>query len=349
MQFAEPQFLTIGLILVPLAGLFLLWAKRRQSKALDRLGNKALIDRLSANINWTGRRWRVWLWLLALALIMIALARPQWGSEVREVDQEGLQVMVALDVSQSMLAEDIKPTRLDRAKLEIADLTERLDGDEIGLVLFSGASFVQVPLTTDYLTYLNYLGSAEPGVISRPGTVIGDAIRTATAGFDEELNNQKVLVIMTDGEDHETDPLTMAQKAADDDILIYTIGFGTPDGEPVPETNQFGDVVGYKRDQNGEVVLSRLDESTLQGIAQTANGKYYRATADGRELDSLLSEIDNLQRAQLSSRFETTYIERYQIFLALALGALIIAELIPERKRKEERPTVASSIRLVES
>jgi Ca-activated chloride channel family protein len=126
----------------------------------------------------------------------------------------------------------------------------------------------------------------------------------------------------------------MAQQAADAGVLIYTIGFGTPEGEPVPETNQYGEVTGYKRDQNGEVVLSRLDEGTLQGIAQTANGKYYRATAEGRELDSLLGEIDNLQRAQLASRFETTYIERYQIFLVLALAALIISELIPERKKE---------------
>ena len=332
MQFAQPQFLLLGLILLPAAALFLLWAKRQQKKALNRLGDNSLIRRLSANINWSGRRWQTLLLLSALAFLTIALARPQWGSEVREIEQEGLQVIVALDVSQSMLAEDVKPTRLDRAKLEIRDLTERLDGDEIGLVLFSGASFVQVPLTSDYLTALNYLDSANPGVISRPGTVIGEAIRTAMSGFDDELNNQKVLIVMTDGEDRETDPLSMAQEAADANILIYTIGFGTPEGQPVPETNQYGEITGYKRDQNGEVVLSRLDEKTLQSVAQTGNGKYYRATADGRELDSLLGEIDDLQRTQLQTRFETTYIERFQIFLALALAALIVAELIPDRK-----------------
>ena len=332
MQFAQPQFLLLGLILIPAAALFLLWAMRQQKKALNRLGDNTLIQRLSANINWSGRRWQTLLQLTALAFLIIALARPQWGSEVREIEQEGLQVIVALDVSQSMLAEDVKPTRLDRAKLEIRDLTERLDGDEIGLVLFSGASFVQVPLTSDYLTALNYLDSANPSVISRPGTVIGEAIRTAMTAFDDELNNQKVLIVMTDGEDHETDPLVAAQEAVDANTLIYTIGFGTPEGQPVPETNQYGEITGYKRDQNGEVVLSRLDETTLQSIAQTGNGKYYRAAADGRELDSLLAEIDGLQRAQLQTRFETTYIERFQIFLALALAALIIAELIPDRK-----------------
>ena len=349
MQFAQPQFLLLGLIVLPIAALLMLWAKRQQRKALNRLGDNTLIKRLSENINWNGRRWQRLLQLTALAFLIIALARPQWGSEVREIEQEGLQVIVALDVSQSMLAEDVKPTRLDRAKLEIRDLTERLDGDEIGLVLFSGASFVQVPLTSDYLTALNYLESANPSVISRPGTVIGEAIRTATTGFDDELNNQKVLVVMTDGEDRETDPLAAAQEAANEDILIYTIGFGTPEGQPVPETNQYGEVIGYKRDQNGEVVLSRLDESTLQSLAQTGNGKYYRATADGRELDSLLAEIDDLQRDQLQTRFETTYIERFQIFLALALAALIVAELIPERKTVSKKQSTVNNQQLSSS
>jgi Ca-activated chloride channel family protein len=343
MQFAQPQFLILGLVLLPIVAIFFWWARRKQHMAINALGNDELIARLSADTNWRGRRWRTFLRLLALAMLVIALARPQWGSEVREIEQEGLQVMVALDVSQSMLAEDIKPTRLARAKLEIADLTERLDGDEVGLTLFSGASFVQVPLTTDYLTALNYLDSARPQVISRPGTVIGEAIRTATGAFDDALDNQKVLIVMTDGEDRETDPLAAAQEAADAGVLIYTIGFGTPEGEPVPETNEFGEVVDFKRDQNGEVVLSRLDEGTLQAIAQTGGGKYYRATADGSELDSLLREIDDLQRAQLQSRFETTYIERFQLFLALALGALILAEFIPDRKadsREASRVTV---------
>jgi Ca-activated chloride channel family protein len=331
MIFAYPFFL-VGLILIPAAAFFLIWAAGRRRSALARLGEPALIRRLSANINWRGRRWQSLLRLLALGLMVFALARPQWGSEVREIKQEGLQVMVALDVSQSMLAEDIKPSRLDRAKLEIADLMQRLDGDEIGLVLFSGASFVQVPLTSDYQSALNYMDSAGPNSISRPGTVIGDAIRTAAAAFDPELTSQKVLVVMTDGEDKETDPLTAAQEVADDGVLIYTIGFGTPDGEPIPEVNQYGETVAYKTDAQGNVVLSSLDETTLQAIAQSGGGEYYRATAGGQELDSLLSQIDQLQQAQLQSRFETRYIERYQIFLALALTALVLGELIPERK-----------------
>jgi Ca-activated chloride channel family protein len=151
-------------------------------------------------------------------------------------------------------------------------------------------------------------------------------------GFDPNLSSQKVLLVMTDGEDSETDPIAAAQEAAGEDILIYTIGFGTPEGEPVPETNQYGDVIGYKRDEQGNAVLSKLDEVTLQEVARTGNGEYYRASADGAELDSLLSEIDQLQKAQLESRFETRQIERFQIFLALAVASLLLGELIPDRR-----------------
>jgi Ca-activated chloride channel family protein len=343
MVFAR-SYVLLGFLLVPAVGLFLLWTTKKQRGALTKLGDAVLLGRLTANINWRGRRWQTALRLIALTLFIVALARPQWGSEVQEHQQEGLQVMVALDVSQSMLAQDIKPSRLDRAKLEIADLMDRLDGDEVGLVLFSGASFVQVPLTSDYITALNYLDSAGPRSISRPGTVIGDAIRTAVKGFDPELPSQKVLVLMTDGEDRETDPLAAAREAAGADVLIYTIGFGTAEGEPIPETNAAGEVTGYKKDHSGIVVLSQLDENALQEIASIGNGRYYRAGADGRELDALLGEIDDLQTAQLQSRFETRHIDRFQLFLALALMALVISELIPERRTGRTAPVSAARL-----
>ena len=330
MNFAKPEYLLL-LVTIPAVGMLMYYASKKRKQSLSKLGESPLLRRLTSSINWRGRRWKNVLLLMSLTFFILALARPQWGSEVREIDQEGLQVMVALDVSHSMLAQDIKPTRLDRAKLEIADLMKQLSGDEIGLVLFSGASFIQVPLTSDYYSALSYLDNADPEVISRPGTVIGDAIRTAALGFDPNLSSQKVLIVMTDGEDHETDPLAAAKAVAEEDVLIYTIGFGTPEGEPIPVMDENGSVVDYKRDQNGEVVLSMLDESTLQSIAQTGNGKYYRASADGSELQSLLTEIDSLQKDQLQSRFETTHIERYQLFLAIAIVLLVIGELIPDR------------------
>jgi Ca-activated chloride channel family protein len=272
-------------------------------------------------------------------MLIIAIARPQWGSETQKIDQEGLQVIVALDVSQSMLAHDIAPTRLDRAKLEIRDLARQLNGDEIGIVPFSGAAFLQVPLTSDYTTALTYLQSAGPSLISRPGTVIGDAIRTAAASFDPRLASQKVLVVMTDGEDVESDPLVAASEAADKGVMIYTIGFGTPEGEVVPEIDQNGRTLGVKQDAQGNPIISRMDENTLQKIAETGGGRYYRATADGGELSSLLAEIGSLQKAQLQSRQAVRLIERYQIFLALAFAAMVLAELIPDRVRSRSART----------
>lgn len=336
MTFAHPHFL-YGLILLPFVFLFLLWARNRRREALARIGDPALVAQLSATVNWNGRRWRTRLWFIALALALFALARPQWGSEVQAVEREGVQVMVALDVSQSMLAEDLKPNRLVRARQEIADLMNHLQGDEIGLVLFSGASFIQFPLTSDYGTARAFLDNADPGVISRPGTAIGDAMRTAMRGFDPQRGSQKVIVILTDGEDHEGDPVAVAQEVAAEGVIIYTIGFGSPQGEPIPEFDARGELAGYKRDAQGELVLSRLDEVTLQEIAAAANGRYFRADASGRELDELAAALDELQQAEIESRFQVQQVERYQIFLLAAVMALLVSEFIPERSTPSKK------------
>lgn len=330
MSFGHPFFLWT-LLLVPLSWLFLRWAGRRRLEALARLGQLPLMQQLSASVNWRGRRWQNGLWLVALTSLIIALARPQWGSQLQVVEQEGVQVMVALDVSKSMLAADLKPNRLTRAKQEISDLMDRLQGDEIGLTLFSGAAFIQFPLTSDYDTARAFLNNANPDVISRPGTAIGAAIQTAQSGFDPQRSSQKVIVILTDGEDHEADVLNVAKAAAQQHIIIYTIGFGSPQGEPIPEVDAQGNVTGYKKDANGQTILSRLDEVVLQQIALTTNGRYFRASADGSELDTLASALNSLQKAQLESRFTVQKIERYPLFLALAILALVLHELIPDR------------------
>ena len=335
MTFAKPIFLYGLLILVPMMLLFVGWAARRQQTALARLGNPALVKRLSSSVNWRGRRWRTAIWFLVLVMLLVALARPQWGSEVQEVEQQGIELMVALDVSNSMLAQDVKPDRLSRAKLEISDLMDRLGGDEIGLVLFSGASFIQFPLTSDYTTARTFLDNARPEVISKQGTNIGDAIRTAMSGFDTNRSSQKVIVLITDGENLEGDALTMAQTASDQGILIYTIGFGSVEGEPIPLYDGRGETIGFKKDQNGEVVLSRLDEANLRQIADIGNGQYFRATVDGSELGALIAELNVLQKGELGSRVESFGIERFQIFLWVALIGLIVTEFIPDRVRQK--------------
>ena len=335
MTFGEPNLL-YALAVIPLAGLFLFWAHKRRQSALNRLGDLELINRLSISINRRGRQWRNILWLILLSMLLIAMSRPQWGSELQVVEQQGVEIMVALDISLSMLAEDIKPNRLSRAKLEIADLMSRLDGDEIGLVLFSGASFIQFPLTSDYATARGFLDNAHPGIISQPGTAIGEAIRTAMGGFDQQRASQKVIVILTDGENHEGEALDAAKEAAEEDMIIYTIGFGSPNGEPIPEINDQGEIIGYKKDQQGETVLSKLDEVTLQQIALASEGRYFRATADGQELSALLNELAGLQQSLLESQFEMRQVERFQLFLLLGLAAMVMMELIPDRKRTNQ-------------
>jgi Ca-activated chloride channel family protein len=342
MTFVNPIFL-YALILVPLAGLFLWWAQRRRQADLARLGNPVLVRQLSSTVNWRGRRWKDVLRLAILALMLVALARPMWGSVTDMVEQEGIEVMVALDVSNSMLAQDIKPDRLSRAKMEIADLMARLGGDEIGLVLFSGASFVQFPLTSDYATALTFLDNARPEVISRPGTAIGDAIRTAMSGFDLNRSSQKVIVLITDGEDHGGDAVSVTEMAAEQGIMLYTIGFGSPQGEPIPEYNNRGEVVGYKKDQNGEVVLSKLDEATLQQIAEIGGGRYFQATADGSELTVLVEELNTLQKAEIASLLEVRGIERFQTFLLATLALMFAIEFIPDRVVRWGTRQVASS------
>lgn len=332
MRFAESNYLYCIIPLI-LLGVVLAFVARRHNAAIARLGVPELVAKLSASVNWKGRRWQGRLWFVALLFLIIALARPQWGSQVEYIERRGVEIMVALDISESMMAEDFKPNRLARAKLEINELMENLEGNEMGLVLFSGAAFVQFPLTSDFATARTFLDSAHPELISRPGTAVAEAISIAMTGFNEERATQKVIVLLTDGENHEGDVLGAAQEAADQGMIIYTIGFGSPDGEPIPVYDQLGNLIEYKKDQNGETVISRLDEVTLQQIARLTGGLYFRALADGREVGFLADEISELQTTELESRFETRGVERFQWFLFVAVIALTVIELIPDRIR----------------
>ena len=281
MTFGAPQFLYV-LAALPALALFMWWALGRRAASLRRIGDPALVERLSLAADPRMRLLRLVLWFAGAALIIVALARPQWGSDIEIVEQGGVQVMVALDISRSMLTQDLKPTRLDRAKLEISDLISRLDGDEVGIVLFSGASFIQFPLTSDYATARTYLNHASPNAITRQGTVIAEAIETAMGGFSNERESQKIIVIMTDGENHEGDPIAAARQAAAEGVVIYTVGFGSPDGGPVPEYDEGGTITGYRQDAQGRAVVSRIDETALQQIADRGGGLYFRAAERGR-------------------------------------------------------------------
>jgi Ca-activated chloride channel family protein len=330
MSFGQPQFL-YALVLLPVMAAFMALAARQRRLAILKIGDASLLDRLTSGISRRGRRWRAGLLLAATALTVLALARPQWGSQVEVVERKGAQIMVALDVSESMLAEDVLPNRLTRAKLEVVELMSRLSGDEIGLVLFSGTSFIQHPLTGDYSTARVFLESARPGVISRPGTALGDAMLTALQGFDTLRPSQRVVLLLTDGEGHEGNPISAAQRLADDGVIVYVIGFGSPEGEPIPEYDGRGQRIGYKLDRQGEIVFSKLDEATLQEIATVTDGSYYRAGAGSAAVEDLVAQMQNIQREELESDFGTRPIERFQLFLLASLAALVLAELMPRR------------------
>ena len=331
MTFGSQTYL-YGLLVVPAAIIFLLWAERQRRRAIARVGEPSLIARLSKNVNTRRRRIKLLLWIGALALLIMALARPQWGEIKQSATQQGVQVMVALDVSKSMLAQDLKPDRLTRAKMEIDGLLNHLNGDEVGLTVFSGASFVLFPLTSDYNTARSFLDSARPGIISRPGTAIGEAIHTALRGFDEARNSQKVIVVMTDGEDNQADVTAAAQEAAKAGVMVYTIGFGSSAGDVIPEYDAAGNQVGVKKDKAGQTVVSTLNEQALRDIAAATGGQYYPATADGSELDALTAQLNGLQKGEIQRSDTVQRSEQFQWFLAPAVLLLIAGELISDRK-----------------
>ena len=329
MTFGSPQSLYL-LAVLPALGVFVWWALLWRRRAVSRIGDPVLVQRLSLSAGRRVRGLRLVLWFLGVFLLIVALARPQWGSDIQIVEQAGVQVMIALDVSRSMLAEDVKPTRLDRAKLEISDLISRLQGDEVGIVLFSGASFVQFPLTSDHSTAKAYLNNADPNAISRQGTVIAEAIDIAMTGFNTERENQNIIVIITDGENHEGDPISSARQAAEGGAVIFTVGLGSPEGSPVMGYDEGGNITGLLLDAQGRAIVSRIDEIALQQIAESGGGRYFRGSELGA-MAALAGEIQSFQDRSLQSEFSQRKVERFQLFLLAGALALVLAELLADR------------------
>ena len=325
------------LAVLPIAVGVVYWAIQDRSRMLERIGSSQLVRRLTANVNTKGRLIGRGLTVAALALAIVALARPQWGESLQTVEREGVQIIIALDVSRSMLAEDVKPSRLVRAKLEIADLMQRLQGDEVGLVLFSGAAFLQFPLTFDYLSAKNFIENANTEMITRQGTDIAQAIEIASRSFNEELISQKVILIITDGENQDGDAVEAAREAYDDGTLIYTIGVGTADGEPIPLRSTRGQLLEYVQDRQGNMVFSRLDENMLRSVAEAGGGKFIRLEGSTNATSQFSEELAALEKASVGSEVEATKIERFQIFAFASILLLIAGEVIPDRRRNRGR------------
>ena len=332
MHWGAPIYLNF-LLLIPALVAFFIFASIRKKKLLEIFGNKDIVQRLSVSKSMAKEKASRILILIASCFLILALARPQIGARLTMTKRQGVDVIIAIDTSSSMMAQDIKPSRLEKAKLEVASLIDKLKGDRVGILTFSGTSFVQCPLTLDYNAAKMFLNIVAPGMMPRPGTAIGDAIDKATRAFVKKQRKHKVLVLLTDGEDHQTKPIEAAKKAKKQGIVIYAIGIGTKKGEPIPLIDESGSVSGYKKDKSGEVVMSRLDDATLQKIALITDGKYYRATGREFELDRIYDEISKMEKKELSNRLFMQHEDRFQYFLAVALILLCIEFAMGDRKR----------------
>ncbi len=272
--------------------------------------------------------------LIAIALVVLGLANPQLGKKVEEVKQVGIDVFILLDVSKSMTAEDIKPNRLEKAKYDISRLIQRLKGDRIGLIVFAGNAYVQIPLTTDYAAANLFLNAVDVNSVPQQGTAIASAIEMAMSSFKSDADTKKAIVLITDGEDHEGDLEPVIKEANENGILIYTIGLGSPAGVPIPLYNSSGQRIGYKKDRKGQTVLTKLDEATLQMLAEKGGGKYYRGSSTEDELEKIYKDLASLEQTEFGATKITDYEDRFYYLLIPAILLLIIEFFIPSTKSK---------------
>lgn len=332
-RFAHSEYL-YALYFIPVIILLIWFSIRKQNQLLEKFADKKLHKILFPLRSSVKVFFKNGLMLLSIILLIFALANPQIGSKVEEVKQVGIDVYILLDVSLSMKAEDIKPSRLEKAKHEISKLIQKLQGDRIGLIVFSGKAFIQFPLTTDYSAANLFLSAVSVKSVPQPGTAIGPAVQLAMNSFKKDEETQKAIVIITDGEDHEGDFENVIEEANNIGVKIYAIGLGSPQGVPIPVYNSAGRQIGYKKDRNGNVVLTKLDEATLQEITNKGNGKYYRGSNNDDELELIYDDLASLEGSEFGATKITEYEDRYYYFLIPAIFILFIEIFIKERKSK---------------
>ncbi len=328
-RFAQPEMLYL-LLLVPVVIIIWLSGNRRRRLARDRFGDDQLMKRLTPDYSPSRMGVKFFIRLLALILAIVTAARPQFGSRLEEVKREGVEVVIALDVSNSMLASDIMPSRLERAKQAITQLVDQLREDRIGLILFAGDAYTQIPVTNDYLSAKMFLASAGPDAVSKQGTAIGAAIDLGIRSFTPQSEKSRALVIITDGENHEDDAVARARQAAEKGIVIHTIGIGSPDGSPIPIKS--GGVTSYLKDRDGNTVISKLDERGLREIASITGGRYVRASSTNIGLNEIFNEIGRMKKSEISAMMYTEYNEQYLIPAAILLILLVTDLLLADRK-----------------
>lgn len=343
MHFARPEQLWWLLAVVALA-LFAARRERARASLLASFAGAPMLARLAADYSARRAAVKTGLVMAALASLVVALAGPQWGSRMVTVERQGVDVMLAVDCSTSMNAQDVKPSRLDVARRELGDLVKQLEGNRLGLVGFAGTAFTFCPLTLDMSATHLFLDQLDANAMPIPGTALGDAIRVSVQSFPKDDPNKKVVVLLTDGEDHRSDPIDAAREAAKQGITIHTVGIGNPNGEPIPEREDSGRG-GYVRDSSGKVVMSRLDDATLKEIAKTTGGQYVHV--DGTSTDALapvVSAISGAEKRKLEETLQRRYVERFQWFVLAALMLIGIERMIPARKASTRRAAPARGV-----
>ncbi|MER3523502.1 MAG: hypothetical protein C4326_05385 [Ignavibacteria bacterium] len=330
-RFGNPEYLIL-LALAPLLVLVAFAAARARRKAWSRFGSLDILSRLAEDASRAKRLVKYSLLVAAYVCLVLAIANPQIGTRLVEVKQEGVDIFIALDVSLSMKAEDLKPNRLEKAKWEIRNLIDKLAGDRIGLVVFAGEAYTQFPLTTDYSGAKLFLDAVDVDAVPIPGTNIGAAIQRAMESFDFNEPTTKVLVILSDGENTEGDAFPAAEEAAAKGVRIYTIGLGSPSGAPIPLYNAAGQQVDFKRDKLGSIVITTLDEVALEKLAALGNGVYYRGSNTQDELNEIFKTINSLQKKEFGVKQFTDYDSRYQYVLAVGIFLLLIELMMSEKK-----------------
>ncbi len=329
LMFADYKYLYL-LLLIPVFLLGYALYRYFRSRRVKALGDPALVEALMPSRSRSKGWVRMVLFCLAFAFFAIGLARPRTGAKLAERTTKGAEIIVALDVSNSMLAQDYSPNRLERAKLSISRLTDKLQNDRIGLVIFAGTSFVQLPVTTDYVSAKMFLNSIDTGSIPVQGTAIGDAIRLCIKSFSAQSEKSRVIIIISDGENHEDDPVAAAKQAAELGIKVYTIGVGSPEGQPIPVEG------GLMRDKNGDIVVTKLDEQTLRDIAKAGNGAYIHAGSEEFGLNPIIQDIRKLEDEEFGSVVFEEYDEQYMYFFGAALLLLMLEMLIGEHKPRRK-------------
>jgi Ca-activated chloride channel family protein len=324
------QDILVLLFTIPGLAALLLWRRRVLRKRAQQLGDTAVVHAFLARTVSHRLRWRLSLWLGAYAALIIAAARPAWGINTEILEFQGVSVVVVLDVSNSMLAQDYAPNRLERARLAVQELFENLRGNEIGLVLFAGAAFVQFPLTTDVDSAQVFLNRVNPDLLTQQGTAVAAALRLGLSMFDDRRATARIMVLVTDGEDHEGDIDLVIQEAARRSVTIHTLGYGSSEGAPIPIVNDAGETIGYKVDGLGQIVQTRLNERLLRDISEGTNGLYQRADTSGSSLLELIRVIQQSKMTTIDSQMQSRLVERFGIFVLIALVLLTFEILTSE-------------------